>query len=346
VPEFCRHGRFLQNCRICNKPAPKATSLSRSAPTRTGTPSRPRSAASGVVVKRLARAVEDGYENELVPGLKASGDARRLAEELAFSVARLAELALDPPGLYAEAALAEDLEESLWLAFLIAHLSPLTPDPSAAAGPSATGPSSAADPSAAAGPFDAAADPFATIRATRVPWSTGEIPSLDEGAVLGPRTTVDPRQPARTVAAYRAWPARHGGSQAAALTGDDNWTAERRFQRIFERLSLPGFGRAGRFELLVSLGRLGLIDVSPPDLQLGEASDQAVIAAKRVFGIGERFLMERRAADLAAEADVPLDAFDLALFNFGQTEDRRATMGSAVAPDADVRERVERALGL
>jgi hypothetical protein len=339
VPEFCRHGRFLQNCRICNKPAPKATSLSRSAPTRTGTPSRPRSAASGVVVKRLARAVEDGYENELVPGLKASGDARRLAEELAFSVARLAELAIDPPGLYAEAALAEDLEESLWLAFLIAHLSPLTPDGSAGGGPSAAGPS-------AAGPSTAAADPFATIRATRVPWATGEIPSLDEGAVLGPRTTVDPREPARTVAAYRAWPARHGGSQAAALTGDDNWTAERRFQRIFERLSLPGFGRAGRFELLVSLGRLGLIDVSPPDLQLGEAGDQAVIAAKRVFGIGERFLMERRAADLAAEAGIPLDAFDLALFNFGQAEERRATMGSAVAPDADVRERVEGALGL
>ena len=71
MPEFCRHGRFLQNCRICNKPQPKAMSAPRSAPTRTGTPSRPRSHASGVVVKRLARAVEDGYENELIPGLKA-----------------------------------------------------------------------------------------------------------------------------------------------------------------------------------------------------------------------------------------------------------------------------------
>lgn len=317
MPDFCRHGRFLQNCRICNKPEPKAAARPRTAPTRTGTARRPKSHASGVVVKRVARAVEDGYENELVPGLKASADARRLADEIAFSTARLAELAVDPPGLYAEAALAEDLEESLWLAFLIAHLSPL------------------------AGESDA----FATLREVRVPWATGELPPLGEGTVLGPRTTVDPRQPERTIAAYRAWVARHGGSQAAALTGDDNWSAERRFQRIFERLSLPGFSRAGRFELLVSLGRLGLVDVSPPDLQLGEASDAAVIAAKRVFGIGERFLMERRAADLAAEAGVPPDALDLALFNFGQPEGDRATMGSAAEPDAELRERVADALG-
>jgi hypothetical protein len=318
MPEFCRHGRFLQNCRICNKPEPKATTVSRSAPTRTGTPSRPRSHASGVVVKRMARAVEDGYESELVPGLKASGDARRLAAELAFATARLAELAIDPPGLYAEAALAEDLEESLWLAFLIAHLSPLSGED----------------------------DPFATISAVRTPWATGEVPALGDGAVLGPRTTVDPKQPARTVAAYRGWSERHGGSQVAALTGDDNWSPERRFQRIFERLSLPGFGRAGRFELLVSLGRLGLVDVSPPELQLGEATDPAVIAAKRIFGIGERFLMERRAADLAEEAGVPVDAFDLALFNFGQPENRRATMGSAATADPELQQRVERALGL
>ena len=319
MPEFCRHGRFLQNCRICNRPEAKPVSRSSGgSATRSSSASRPRGA-SGVVVKRMARAVEDGYGSELVPGLKASGDAHRLANELAFSTARLAELAADPPGLYAEAALADDLEESLWLAFLIAHLSPL----------------SGVD------------DAFATVSAVRVPWSTGEVPHLGEDSVLGPRTTVDPKQPGRTLAAYRGWAGRHGGgSQAAALTGDDNWTAERRFARVFERLSLPGFPRAGRFELLVSLGRLGLVDLTPSDLQLGEASDQAVLAAKRVFGIGERFLMERRAADLAAEADVPLDAFDLALFNFGQAETARATMGSTAEPDPELVQRVERALGL
>jgi hypothetical protein len=56
--------------------------------------------------------------------------------------------------------------------------------------------------------------------------------------------------------------------------------------------------------------------------------------------------MERRAADLAEEADVPLDAFDLALFNFGQAETARATMGSRAEPDPDLQHRVERALGL
>ena len=318
MPEFCRHGRFMQNCRICNKPDPKPAPRAASSGSRTERRTSSGHRASGVVVKRMARAVEDGYESELVPGLKASDDARRLARELAFATARLAELAADPPGLYAEAAMADDLEESLWLAFLIAHLSPLAGED----------------------------DPFATIAAVRTSWSSGEIPSLGDGAVLGPRTTVDPRQPTRSVSAYRAWPSRHGGSQAVALSGDDAWSAERRFQRIFERLSLPGFPRAGRFELLVSLGRMGLVDVSPTDLQLGDAGDAAVIAAKRVFGIGERFLMERRAADVAAEADVPLDAFDLALFNFGQPEGRRATMGSRAEPDPELVFRVERALGL
>ena len=34
------------------------------------------------------------------------------------------------------------------------------------------------------------------------------------------------------------------GSQQAALSGDAAWTPERRFARVFERLALPGFGRA------------------------------------------------------------------------------------------------------
>ncbi len=317
MPQFCRHGRFEQNCRICNPPSaaptptPKRAASSSSSTTR-GSSSRRGS--SGVVVRKVARAVEDGYSSELVPGLHASGDARRLASELAFSTARLAELAADPPGLYAEAAMAEDLEESLWLAFLIAWISP------------------------------SEEAPWAGVDAARVPWSSGEVPTLD-GVPLGRRTTVDRARPERTTAAYRSWAGR-AGSQAAALSGDDAWTAERRFARVFERMALPGFGRAGRFELLVSLGRLGLVDVSPPELQLGEASDPAVIAAKRIFGIGERFLMERRAADLAEEADVPLDAFDLALFNFGQPATARATMGSTAEPDAELRQRVEHALGL
>jgi len=52
------------------------------------------------------------------------------------------------------------------------------------------------------------------------------------------------------------------------------------------------------------------------------------VAAKRVFGIGDPFLLERRAADLAEACQVPLEALDLALFNWGRPEDARATLGA------------------
>jgi len=255
----------------------------------------PRRASTGVVVRRDARAAEDGYGNDLVPGLKASGDARRLAGELAFATARLAELAADPPGLYAEAAVAGDPE----LAFLITYLGPLEGD-----------------------------DPWAGVRAAR----EGR---LDE-AVPGPRTAHDRARGGRTLAAWAAWIARPG-----ALTGDAAWTPERRFDRLFERLSLPGFGRPARYDLLVVLGRLGLADVVPTSLQAG-TEDEVTTAAKRVFGIGEKFLLERRARDLAEAADVPVAALDLALWNFGARE--RATMGARAEPDDALRDRVRRAL--
>jgi hypothetical protein len=335
MPSFCRHGRFEQNCRICNKPedkpAPRAASSPRAA-SGSGTAARRPSPgrSSAVVVKRVARAVEDGYDNELVPGLKASGDARRLADELAFATARLAELAADPPGLYAEAALAEDREEALWLAFLIAHLSPLA----------------GADPPAAGAPAGEASGPFAAIASARTTWASGDAPGLGEGVVLGPRTSVDPRQPTRTAEAYRAWAAR-SGSQDAAIAGEAGWTPERRFSRLFERLALPGFTRAGRVELLISLGRLGLAEIEPAELRLGaDNADAATIAAKRVFGIGDAFLLERRAADLADAAGVPLAAMDLALFNFGQPEQARATMGASAGSDPEQRARVGSALGV
>ncbi len=55
-------------------------------------------------MRRLARGADDGYQSPLVPGLKSSVEAERLAEELAFAAARLDALASDPPGLYAEVA--------------------------------------------------------------------------------------------------------------------------------------------------------------------------------------------------------------------------------------------------
>lgn len=324
MPSFCRHGRFEQNCRICNpveaKPAPAARPKTPSTSSRSSsspTPRRSSARSSAVVVKRQVRAVEDGYENELVPGLKASGDAKRLAAEMAFATARLAELAADPPGLYAEVALAEDREEAFWLAFQIAHLSPLAGE-------------------------DA---PFAAIQTARSTWASGDAPNLLEGTVLGPRTTVDPKQPARTADAYRAWVARNG-SQASAYAGEASWTPQRRFARLYERLSLPGFARAGRFELLTSIGRLGLAEIEPGELRFGEAADATTIAAKRVFGIGDSYLLEQRAAALVEESGVPFAALDLALFNFEQTPQRRATMGATAEADPELAEAIEDALGV
>jgi hypothetical protein len=251
-------------------------------------------------VRRLARGADDGYQSPLVPGLKSSVEAERLADELAFAAARLRKLASDPPGLYAEAAdAARDLEERTWLAFLIAYIGPLDGD-----------------------------DPFAEIGRVRTPWADGQDPELD-GVATGPRTAHDPARGSRTLEAYRAW-ANRAGSQAAAFGGEAVWTPERRFARTFERMALPGLHRDARYDLLVTLGTLGLYDLTPGALQLG-GENQVTLAAKRALGIGDPLLLERRAAELAEATEVPLAALDLGLHNW-ESGQRTA---AGVEPDAD-----------
>ncbi len=263
-------------------------------------------------VRQLTQAADDGYRSELVAGVKATADAERLAAELAFATARLAELAADPPGLYADIAALDDVEEALWLAFLVAYVGPLEDE-----------------------------DPFAEVRAAHVPWGSGELPLLD--VTRGPRAAADPAAGERTILGYRAWSQR-AGSQLAAFTGEATWTPERRFDRVFERLALPGLGRGARYELLVSLGRLGVIDLRPSSLQFSD--DDTTTAAKRVFGIGDKILLERRARTLADALELPIEALDLALFNWGARGGARATYGStAVAPDAE-REAIGAVLGV
>jgi len=324
VPSFCRHGRLEANCPICSKKAAASTTPARPArrpsaprPVSSSQPSiaarrRASRGAGDLRVRRMARAADDGYDHELVPGIRATADGALLADELAFSMARLAQVRDDPPGLYAEVALADDAEEALWLAFLVAHLGPLQAD-----------------------------DPWASIAAVRVPWGTGEVPDL-AGAATGPRGSGD----ARTPPAYRAWAGR-AGSQQAALGGDPSWAPERRFDRAFERLALPGFGRAQRYELLALLRHLGVLDVRPTSLQLtAEPMDATVVAAKRVFGIGEATELRRRAARLASELDVPIEALDLALVNFNRPPNQpRITAGATAEPDPAVRARLGGVLG-
>jgi len=326
VPSFCRHNRFVQNCPICREPEPpKARAKSTAARPRTAGATRATSArrstsgASGTMrVRKLTRAADDGYSSPLVPGLRATADAEQLAEEIGFATGRLGELAASPPGLYADAASAPDRDEGVWLAAQIVLL----------------------------GPAEEADDPFAALRDVVVPWAGGQAPALDD-LTFGPRSPFrDAAQATRSLASLRSWAERNGGP-AAALTGDAAWTAQRRFERLFERLgTVTGLGRA-RYDLLTVAGRLGLADVEAPSLLAGD-NDDTTVAAKRVFGIGDRLLLDRRALELATEAEVPVAALDLALANLDRPAGRpRMTIGArADVADADAWARAATALGL
>jgi Alpha-glutamyl/putrescinyl thymine pyrophosphorylase clade 3 len=280
---FCRHNRLTAKCPICSKeleaglPKPPSGTRTTGGGGRTRTPARASSGrprGGGVVTRRLARAADDGYRNPLVPGLRATTDAERLAGALAAAATRL-----EPPGPLPEVATEPDLEQATWRAFL----------------------------TVLAGPDTAAATPW------------GEEPEL-------------PAAEARTVAAYRAWIGR-AGTQAAAFTGEDAWSPERRFGRIFERLAFPGFGRAARFELLTALGAAGRYPLTADALHLTE-DDATTLAAKRLLVSGDRLLLERRAYELARACEVPLAALDHGLATWG-TPGRHADL--VAEPPAGIR---------
>jgi hypothetical protein len=103
---------------------------------------------------------------------------------------------------------------------------------------------------------------------------------------------------------------------------------------------LPGLHRRARYELLVSLGALGRAPLSAPSLLISD-DDAVSVAAKRVFGIGDRLLLERRARELAQASDVPLAALDLALESWARSEPLRFAVGTR---DDDTYTRVVAAL--
>jgi hypothetical protein len=345
MPTFCRHNRFIERCPICSKSLPGQEQPRRPGAGTAGRPQRstgagasarsgarrPRTTDVKVYVDGRRRGIEDGYESELVAGLRSSLDARRLAAEIGFAASRLQALQQDPPGAYALAAQLGrqgEIEHASWLCFLIAYLSPTD-----------------------------GLEPFASI---------AQAPSLDEAAAslrdeqidalaLGPRTCHEPGRGAASLRAYLAW-AQRAGSQHGALMGEQSWSPQRRFERVFERLSIPGFPRWGRCEMLTILGGLGLYEMSADSLHLAaapasravgkaEAGDTVHAAAKRVFGIGETLLLERRAMLLAEESSVPIAALELALFNWFAP--RRACLGFPEdLCDSEAVGRAEHALGL
>ncbi|MEA2152151.1 MAG: hypothetical protein QOI18_384, partial [Solirubrobacteraceae bacterium] len=134
-----------------------------------------------------------------------------------------------------------------------------------------------------------------------------------------------------------------------AFTGDPSWSPQRRFERLFERIALPGLTRAARYELLVLLGALGAYQLRADSLHLsaraGDAQDPATLAAKRVFAIGDPLLLDRRAAALAEAIAVPVGSLELALANWAAGE--RATLGfTPGASDDEALARARDALGL
>jgi hypothetical protein len=332
VARFCRHNRFIERCPICRETLPEniapqsAAGGARAKRPGTGAAAGKRRRIKGAgsqgvrVYNERSRATEDdGFRSGLTPGLRSSEDAQRLGTEIAFANGRLLALTTAPPGLYVQAREERDPEQAAWICFLAAYLSPVEGE-----------------------------DPFLGIRqALQVDWRSGGLPDLD-GIPLGPRTSHDPARGTATIEAYRQW-AQRAGSQEQAYTGDSAWSRPRRFERLFERMTLPGLGRMGRYDLLVTLGRLGLYDLRADSLHLtavgASPADLTTLAAKRVFGIGDPLNLERRAQDLAKAISVPIEALDLALANWGTGE--RATVGlNPDTLDGHALERTREALGL
>jgi hypothetical protein len=291
---FCRHNRLTSKCPICSREQQRESTPVRHVTVRrpgaTSTP-KPRSGSSSstpsstprsnkrLVTRQLLRAADDGYRNPLVPGLKATADAERLA--VALTQARIRLL---PPGPYPLIADEPDLEQATWLAFLFA-LAPDLRDAIAEAQPA---------------------------------WEDADVDAL-------------PAAKAKTAASYRAWVAR-AGSQEAAFTGEQIWSPERRFGRVFERLALPGFTRAMRFDLLAALGAAGRYGLEADAVHFVE-DDATTLAAKRMLVSGDTMLLERRARDLADAAGLPIGAFDHGLAVWGTPTEH---VDETVEPDSGI----------
>ncbi len=117
MPLFCRHNRFEQNCPICSREKEAERRASRparaAAPRRVGAPAATTRPQRMVTRKLAPRAADDGYRNDLVPGIKATSDAERLAACLVLATRRL-----EFPGPYPDVAEEPDVETATRAAFM------------------------------------------------------------------------------------------------------------------------------------------------------------------------------------------------------------------------------------
>lgn len=296
MPTFCRHSRLVENCSICSKKALVDLSAVKSVPDKVKrerraaaapTGATKRQTARGMTVRRLTRAEDDGYDHDLLPGLRASADALRLAQELVISAQRLEALA-------GAASPVTDAEEALWQHFQQAVIG--RPDGAATT------------------------------------WASGENPAP---AAPGPRGIPEADQEALWQR-HRAW-ASAGGGQLEALTSGATGSPESRFDRAFERLSSSSLPRYTRLEFLLTsrmAGVLADLEVWTPRLGDAPATDPVLIAAKRVFGIGDPLLLQRRLRAACDAAGVPVAAADVALWNWSVTSENERVYGDA-EPDAE-----------
>ena len=231
---FCRHNRMTAKCPICSKELeaelrakapPRPAGIRRGAGGAARARAPRRRAPAALVTRKLARAEDDGYRNPLVPGLRATADAERLASALADR------------GRAARAA------------------RPLRGGRDRArprAGDVARVPARARRPRRARAARTRSRPPRRASRTASCPTCPPRRPARS------PPTASGPSGPARRPPAS---PARPTGRRSAASP------------RVFERLALPGFGRAPRFELLATLGAAGLYELEPDQLQLGVEDD-------------------------------------------------------------------------
>jgi hypothetical protein len=337
---FCRHGRREDRCPICAKakrqPPARSGSSSGARSTSGTAAARPvRSSASGsarrsrgsgdVRVRKLSRHADDGWRSDLLPGVLGSAEALELCRFLLRARLRLEALAgPDAPGPYGRAATlaagtAAEREEAAWLLFQVAYYGPVEGDGA-----------------------------FLEIARLAVDW-TAPLPddATLRTARVGPRGAHDHARGATTIVAYREWAQRAGGQLAAlgAATAGQSDPA-RRFDAAFRALALPGLSRGPRFELLLSLAAVGLLDAQPWSLLLDASRDPVGVAAKRAFRSDDGVLLQRRLGALARALALPVAAFDLGLRNWDAAPKDRLTGGVPVQEDPDEVALLGEALGI
>ena len=107
---------------------------------------------------------------------------------------------------------------------------------------------------------------------------------------------------------------------------------------MFERLALPGFSRAARFELLATLGAAGLYELEPDQLQLGTEDDPRRRPPSGSCSPATGCCSSAARATWRRAAELPLAALDRALALWGDpaaeidpAEELPAAMRSALA---------------